>query len=618
MTGDGEPQDETRDSPADSQGRNAAYLLEYYTRPFFLFHQALEAEGFVSAIPHPKRRQFWQLVLPGQYDLLESRNLLAQYLISLEDELRKTIGKHCLAYWLHIYRRLSPGPSGADNRPQTTGLVRVALEAAFQKYAGYDECLGVGTTDRIPIEEVLDGLLTDAGFEAERSELQRSPQLVLRRFDLCGLREFYEVEKLAYEVWRSTAQLRAVAKGARLAVESTGHMVSEIRDAELARLIDIYDARQREYDISAKGVVYGHLDEGMKHGVVFVPTYNLAGIPSADLSSVFARFGSNVVLSSVTNFIWVPFSVRAFREAHLPFADAFADLHSVRLDAVLLVLCALLQRVFYAWKEDGLIQVVRSWQRAYDGPYTREYILGEIEAFLPASGDYLGIERGQIDRGEWLAAVEYLSLKESDREGLDVRYPGPHQVFLPYGHNRLFVDYAWIARRLYDLFVGVSIPDQNFKGEALEAAVRGPKSVLPSGPCISTGDGRRQIDAAFALGKRLVVIECRAVGKSIGFDRGDLEAINYRANLVDKALADADDKANWISEHPRGTNYDIRRYCDILPVAVTPFVEYIASLDSYYWVSEATPRIMTPGELKRALTDGVLSQATKNVVQVRH
>jgi hypothetical protein len=69
-------------------------------------------------------------------------------------------------------------------------------------------------------------------------------------------------------------------------------------------------------------------------------------------------------------------------------------------------------------------------------------------------------------------------------------------------------------------------------------------------------------------------------------------------------------------EHPKGTNYDITGFSDILPIVVTPFVEYIPSLKSYYWLSKELPRVMTPAELKKALENETFSAITRNLFPV--
>ena len=123
----------------------------------------------------------------------------------------------------------------------------------------------------------------------------------------------------------------------------------------------------------------------------------------------------------------------------------------------------------------------------------------------------------------------------------------------------------------------------------MEQSVREGRSVLPVGPCIAQSGEPKQIDAAFRIGNRLLVAECRAVSRSIAFERGDPDAIRYWIQTIEKALTDGDDKGSWLAAHPRGRNYDVTWAEAIVP-GVTPFVQFIPSTDQRYWLTDR-PRI---------------------------
>jgi len=224
--------------------------------------------------------------------------------------------------------------------------------------------------------------------------------------------------------------------------------------------------------------------------------------------------------------------------------------------------------------------------------------------FIPAACKTLGIHKSAIPSDEIKNAIKFWELDVSNRTDIDLSYSGPHYLFLPIHSDQFFIDYAWIFRRLHDLFVGIWIPDQNFKGDALESIVRKGKSKLPIKPYRASNGEKRQIDYAVECGSHLVIAECKVVGKSIGFDRGKPQAIKHRTdNVVELALSQVDDKARWLAAHPVGTNYDITAYDYILPLAVSPFVEFIPSQDTRYWVSKDIPRILTPKEFENLLNN---------------
>lgn len=600
------------------------FVMDYYHRAFALFHEELKRDGFRPGIPHPIRRRFWGLLPYRQYSPIEGRELVLKYINSVERQLADIVSEYSLAYWLHLYRRLSPGAIGYNTQPATVGQVRAALEAAIQKYAKFEPCNRVGITGDIPTKHVLGGILMAPEFDFERQILEEGRQLVLTSFTCAELREFYDVERLAYELWYSSAMLRIVGKGASIIVDDSEVQVFDVRSDELDKLVTIFDTRNKTRDywlLSATGVVHDmYALDPQEAGFVFLPTYNLTGIPIDEFDGFFATF--NIAFKSfgypmVSNFVWLPFSLRQFRETHVSFAEAFREKYGVELDAVLLVIAALCERVFYIWMEYE-VSLMRFWQRAYEGPYTRDYVLDEIQNLIPVAAQRLNLDEDHVDQLELRRALQFWELDDSKRLEMDLAYSGPHSVFLPHGNDRVFIDYTWVLRRLYSLFVGVNIPDQNFKGAALEHLVRSKKSVLPVRACRSRDGGKKQIDAAFEVGDRLVIVECRAIGRSIGFSRGNPDAIRYRNQVVDNALKEVDQKAHWLAEHPLGTNYDITHYSDILPVAVTPFAEYIPSLQPRYWLTENLPRVLTPGELRTALENGTLADVAINAVPINN
>jgi hypothetical protein len=259
---------------------------------------------------------------------------------------------------------------------------------------------------------------------------------------------------------------------------------------------------------------------------------------------------------------------------------------------------------------------LRYWQRAYEGPYESAFIHEEIDSLLPYAANILGLEASPPRQSEIADAVQLLTLTHDSRTQIDLPYPGPHFVFLPFGEDRLFIDYAWIGRRLYDLFFGLRLKDQRFKGDILEEVVRASPTVLPSKPLTSQSGQQRQIDASFAIGDRLIIAECRVIGKSIAFDRGDLQATNFRKIKIREAFADIDEKARWLAANPRGRNYDSSGYHEILPVVISPFVEFPPDTTDRYRITDSISRTMTPEELAEHLLDGSLSGPAFNLVSL--
>jgi hypothetical protein len=230
--------------------------VDYYQPVFALLHSHLLESGYPFGKVHPIRESFWKLVPDGRYEPDWGREIISKYLVSVEGELKNILSKHSVAYWLHAYRRLLPRPIGDDRSPATVIWVRSILEAACQKYASLTPCDGVGVSGKIPDEKILSGMLLHPDLKIILDELHKTPQLVLTNFDSFSLGELYQAEKLAYEVWKAGAILRALGKGAPFVVSKSPVDFFDDRNDELHALLAHYDSRHHSFDASSTGTVF--------------------------------------------------------------------------------------------------------------------------------------------------------------------------------------------------------------------------------------------------------------------------------------------------------------------------------------------------------------------------
>lgn len=161
----------------------------------------------------------------------------------------------------------------------------------------------------------------------------------------------------------------------------------------------------------------------------------------------------------------------------------------------------------------------------------------------------------------------------------------------------------------------------NYKGPLLEQLISVGGAYISGGLFKSnSGDSTsEEIDAVLKFNDEiLIVVECKSIAMSVGFDIGNEESIEFRKKKMMEALNQVERKGSWLSKHMFGHGYDLRKYKYILTVVVSPFVEFINTRSRKYWITENIPRVLTPGELYE-LTSGDVSSGDihrENLVRV--
>ena len=598
----------------DRHREQGTLYREYYHEAFDSIRAEIVERGLLTSGISAKRRSYWQFIPPGRYAPAKGREYVDGYLRSVSEALRIKVSSNCLAYWLHLYRRVFPGAIGLDKDPMTILWTRKTLEAAVHKWAPLELCNRIAISDQVDGSRILRGFLTNHEPETLVA-VQAAPQLVLTDFGAQELAELFEIEKLAYEIWKCMSLLRMLAKGAPLIVDfDDDEVVFDGRDDDLDYLVTSFDKRVTPISVTATGTVFS--DELAEDGWALFPRYNIKHETAESVGAGYkAIVGKTVEMpfgNRCPNFIMLPFNLASFYRSHQPFRIAFVQKHGVSLESVIALLGAIGFLTMKSWRLRPEL-FLRHNQRAYEGPVLPQDIIRSIEPYLTLLIKYFTLQctASEIDLA---AAIAFLSLTGTRENDVDIAYAGPHAVFLPAGGGRVFVDQAYVTERLYHLYYGLSLADQNFKGAALELITHGGDSALPTAELKAKDNSRRQIDASFSLADTLVIAECRVVARSIGFDRGDPAAIQKRNQVVERTLDDIDEKARWLASRQQGTNYDVRRYKRILPVGVTPFAEYIPSRAARYWINDQLPRVLTPSELQEALKDGSIAEAAKSSV----
>ena len=592
--------------------------LEYYQLPFFLLHEEYERKGFNREEPHPIRARFWQFIERREYMNWEAPPLLISYLKSLNIEIQATISKQSISYWLHLSRRISPETSGKNNYPVTRLANRCLLDIAIQKYGKMDFCDKVGYSKDVGIDKIMNGMLRIPELSIIGELIKKGKnQLVLTNFSGIDLENYYKLEKLIYEVWKTEATLRIVGKGSSIIVDDSDEVFFDNRNDELDFLVSNFDKRLvgQFLNSSKKGVVFnGQIDEANKQGFILIPTYNVNFVDLKEYLNV-RLFDKQ--LPFPPNFIWFPFNIVGYFNSHKPLFPSFLEKYGCKFEAVIILITCLCYGVLYSWEEEEHETKIHFFQRAYEGPIKKDLIYDCIHYFKNQVCELLSLDSNSISDTDFEIAFQFLALTDKKRNNIQLHYPGPFSIFLPSSEGRIFIDYCYIRRILTDIFHGIKVNDENFKGNLLEDIIQPENQCLPTKPCKAIDGTQKQIDCAIIKNRRLIIFECKSIEMSFGVEKGQKKAISYRGKKLVDALSEIDNKARWLIKHPIGRNYDISGIDEILPVVVTPFIEYIPEINKKFWISSNIPRVLSLSEVIKYKDSDIFENASMNIFMMK-
>jgi hypothetical protein len=442
---------------------------------------------------------------------------------------------------------------------------------------------------------------------------------LLTKFDLDELLEIWTLEKFASELGHCGSIRNSLYWGGGVDVGHSGEFFNHIYPKRLELVSLHHDKRLGHIEASSTATVIRPADNS--GGEVLLAGYNLhpeIWNPAAFEQMAMLSVGQRVRVTRSRQFVWLPFPIRSFYQEHRGFEEGFLERNHCRLEAVIYVIAALSLYALARW-HGNIMQCFSHWSLGMDEHVSRDALMKSlIEKRIEISEHVLCID--PVTEVDIHGACDFLTLTTDKRAFLDLRLGVPMLPILPVG-NAFLIDYAWQLRFLESsLFYGVRVEDQNFKGDALEALVRRDGvSVLPKGACRAEDGTSRQIDAAFERGDVLIIVECKAIGRSLGYSHGDGRAQKYRMVKLLEGLGQVDDKARWLAVRPSGRNYEIPEHIRwICPVVVTPFTEFIPTLNERLWLRVGDlPRILKPSELREALKGNTeLWRTCANVVRI--
>ncbi|WP_156126171.1 hypothetical protein [Hymenobacter sp. DG25B] len=590
----------------------AKIALQYYQRPFQLFHKFI-SNKYTSDTNHI-RTSFWSLVPNGVYSDIRAQDLFWSYAKSLESKSGKIVGQYSMAYWLHLSRRIGINSGGPNKEASTIETNRINIIALIQKYGTKTICNHINTSKEIDIKSIFNGLLLSKEFEYERKIIEQSPsQLVLTDFDHNNLLEYYEVEKISYELWVCGAKLRAIGKGAKVHVsQALPEFFIEERDNNLARLIENYDNRLSSTSASETGTMFQEA-KPKSSSLILLPILNVQGESIAYMNDFF-KSNLNFIISDeqAVNYLLIPYPIRKYLKSHLPFEKDFIKQNKVNFKHIITLITSLCWRALHLTIEERSSIYINWISRGYEGPSTKEGIIGEAYYYSPIAGKILKEEETTIE--QLTSAFEYLENRH--QENVNIFDRGTLKLLIQTGENHYFIDYSLIPIILNNLFDKISLNEHGFRGPLFEEAIE-KKSYLPTTPCKGLDRSSKQIDFSHLIGDVLIIAECKAAARRSSFFNGSHNALKLReSKVIEKGITQIEQKAQWLIQHKKGTNYNIENVKYIIPVAISPFVEYIPYTSKRYWLNDILPRVLSIDEFLELINSFDISDIKYNIVEI--
>jgi hypothetical protein len=596
-----------------------ALITEYYSVPFYYLHDKFHSKLGAALLLRPKEvlKKALFSKFGGNAACLVSWDDLFNVLESLEKEMKKILEKRTIFFWRHLYRRLAPTlPEEMGGKVDwvTKGLVRDIVETAIQKHGSLTRKSEFSVFKETAVDRVLGGWFLKAFKEAIKDRNRRSkcfelfrssPQMVVVDFSPLDLTGLYFVEGLAYEYWRLTAKLRAIGKGAELYyTESEGLHFSSSN--EIWKLFASYDSRAETHNIfdgSSLGVWLQELQAGNKV-LTFSPN-----VQQIDLSPVFADVGLIVSVEKggfLTNYIPGFFNADAFACAHEYISESFADKKGYSLKALAVVFeviteCCIAQSQQAVRDKVGDESVLAL---AFLNLCKRAYTLASNEVYQEIrriSSERIAL-RLALSEGDASAQADRIlcaiQLTELNRQMCSLWSRGPR---LPISalEDGFVLDMYGIHQYFHNAFVGVR-EDYAARGFIFEERVRDEmekRSIDLQARNFTFLDGsKREADAVFYIGQRLVLVDCLSIWRPLDFDVSRPKTMIARQRELQKKIQQAGSCAKKVSENPVGRNFDFSKAESFSYVVVTPFVEWIWEKTADLWIDDVTPRIMRVNE----------------------
>ncbi|MGX7003207.1 hypothetical protein [Caballeronia sp. KNU42] len=608
----------SRKKKETSSGKKSKMITmpEYYQAAFNQIHHLYHELIFKKYVTEPiEIRRRLAKESRAKIEGKEQYDSLLDLLAELEEKMRLTISRRPAFYWFHICRRIAPGLNpnlGARTDATTLVEVRSHVEQAIFKFGSLTRTDGVARSNTVEFDEILGGMLSalysrflgDKKLSWYKDNLKKSRQLVLTDFSEIDIADMYHVHGLAYQYWYVTARLRSCGKGVKIELSENGDLLEQ-RGNEQNALICSFDERSERRSVrEGFETNVGTFVRSKKielRGMIFTAALNAGGYTAEQLKI------TGVDLNFSPNYLPFGFNAEDFYDAHAYLSHYFKK----KTGFGLLEFCqisSILSKILISRADDrstiknpGVFYYAR-FQRAYklyDATLTelKQTILDSIIKERAEGNLRESNAEQQID-----FIVDFLTLDEEKQPLVGLWSHGPRYVIIKFGDS-YFCDYSSWFIIFKNLFFGLRNYDPNSKkgGEFEYAFGEYAKSksfnVIMQSRKITASGGEREIDVAIRIKDSLYVFECRAFERPLDFAIGKPKTIKARINDLKSKLDQVHTLVDFIKINRLGENYDFSWAKEIYGAVVSPYTEWIWSLDRYLWTDMPTfPRIMSAPE----------------------
>ena len=533
----------------------------------------------------------------------------------LLSKIKEIIGKKSIYYWFHLFRRFIPGSYFKNISPVTISLYSQMAECAFLKFGNLeigDELVYLNGKDKNGINKIGNGkyikALKEIGLEKLLLKCPTPSGIYLGNFGYQELIEFFQIEGLILEYWYTTSCLRRLYKGGKLIINHYNYIAENSSYTE--ELIKSFDKRTYKYGGSAtsSGILIDDFSLKENKGIGLIPICNYEYLDSDKYPFIklyYKLLGLKIVNFKekfTPNFILQPFDFEEYYKKHDFCSAIFKKTFGYSFPCFISTIYLIFHYAFFQLIKFDIMLGHQYIQRAYSYISSIDDLIADL---FELSKNYRipSLQNIKLSKQEIASVVRELSFTSEKRKNINLTTRGPRFLTFPGRNRHLVLDYASIfpilLTKLHFLKGNLSEKGPLFEKNIKDKFKNKGYNIWAYRKELKQGDGtKKEIDIAFYIKYVMFIIELKCITRSFDFEEGNIKALEFRREKLGNALHDIDDKADWLKKSKKGLNYKIPSSISVIvPVVISPFVEYIWTTDLNLWLTKDVPRICAYQEI---------------------